>query len=312
MTADNGHEPAIRRQPDAPFVGIPNETARDPHLSWEAAGMLVYLLSLPPGWTLHPSHLVKARKGGRDRIYRILRELRELGYIERIEQRDDAGKVVGYEYISRFSPLPGLPDTALPDTANTHTTKKEVHKDRFLGEDPGAAAPHQPLSEVPKQEKPADELERDDTERQAVATVFEAWKATDAERFKLRKRATKQAREKILARLREGMRVDDLVLAVTAWPLDDWSVRADACGIPTLLMNEERALKWVELGRKHAARRRAQARKYEPVDYDAIRRHNDANREATAAAIEEARQGSNGHATVTRLRPAASGEDIWR
>jgi hypothetical protein len=57
---------------------------------------------------------------GRDGIYRLLRELRTVGYARFLRLRDKSGRIRGGRYIIREiadSPDPELPDTVLPQTA---------------------------------------------------------------------------------------------------------------------------------------------------------------------------------------------------
>ncbi len=57
---------------------------------------------------------------GRDGIYRLLRELRAVGYARFLRLRDKNGRIRGGIYIIREiadSPDPELPDTVLPETA---------------------------------------------------------------------------------------------------------------------------------------------------------------------------------------------------
>jgi hypothetical protein len=116
---------------DGPYYGMARATAQDARLSWEAWGLLSYLHSLPRDWRLTPADLVKRRDGGRDRMYRMLRELREHGYIVLTEHREK-GTVARYEYRVRMRPLPGKPDTAEPHTANPHHTENTEDRGQNL------------------------------------------------------------------------------------------------------------------------------------------------------------------------------------
>jgi len=95
-----------------------------PSLSWEAIGVLCWAQTQP---TFTLKNLL--RKGtGRDRAYRILRELLHLGYLERFEHRNESGKFLEYGYRAsrpnpegpeagptpEAAPLPDNPLTANP------------------------------------------------------------------------------------------------------------------------------------------------------------------------------------------------------
>lgn len=75
----------IRRSPSVTrqsFTIMPNITLTDTRLSWEAKGMLAYLISKPDNWVIMVNHLVKeSPKAGRQKVLRILDELEALGYI---------------------------------------------------------------------------------------------------------------------------------------------------------------------------------------------------------------------------------------
>lgn len=90
-----------------------------PSLSWEANGVLCWARTQP---TFTLKNLL--RKGtGRDRAYRILRELLALGYLERLERRDESGRFLEYGYrvkkpLTENPEAVSLPEplTAKPDT----------------------------------------------------------------------------------------------------------------------------------------------------------------------------------------------------
>ncbi len=108
---------AARRQR---FVIIDQRAIEDTRLSWAARGLLGYLLSRPDNWKVLVNDLRKRGNLGRDGIYRLLRELRTVGYARFLRLRDKHGRIRGGMYIVREiadSPDPELPDTVLPDTA---------------------------------------------------------------------------------------------------------------------------------------------------------------------------------------------------
>ena len=192
----------IRLDPgdDGPCYLVARETAQDAALSWEAWGLLAYLHSLPRDWRVSASDLVKRRKGGRDRMYRMLRELRAAGYMSRQEVRDEEGRVVRYEYLVRMRPLPGLPLTAQPLTANTHTTEVQTVEDR--GRE-STAPPTPPAGGAT-----------------TLQPVFDAWKVATG-----RNGTTVLDGKRVRAikgRLAEGFSVDQLIAAVQAIPLSDF------------------------------------------------------------------------------------------
>lgn len=102
------------------YVVMDQRAVEDDRLSWAARGLLAYLLSRPDDWKVLVNELRKRGNLGRDGIYRLLRELRTVGYARFLRLRDKNGRIRGGIYLIREiadSPDPDLPDTVLPDTA---------------------------------------------------------------------------------------------------------------------------------------------------------------------------------------------------
>ena len=83
------------------FTTIGNGIFMENALSFEAMGLLAYLLSKPDNWQVHVQALVRATKGtaqkrGENKILALLRELIGAGYITR--QRQSSGKMDYYVY----------------------------------------------------------------------------------------------------------------------------------------------------------------------------------------------------------------------
>lgn len=135
----------IRAERKHQFTIIASTVIDDDRLSWEARGLLIYLLSKPDHWTVQPKDLIKrtknaiGKRSGRDKVYSILKELRAAGYIYRDFNRV-GGSFQGVEY--EVSEVPDLdaaaafqaeearktagPFTDLPDTAQPFTAKAET------------------------------------------------------------------------------------------------------------------------------------------------------------------------------------------
>jgi len=75
------------------YEPIHRETLQDERMSWEAQGLLTYMLSRNDDWEFHARELAGRRKGGVDRIRKLLRELEELGYIRSVQVRDSKGRM---------------------------------------------------------------------------------------------------------------------------------------------------------------------------------------------------------------------------
>ncbi|MFM2589438.1 hypothetical protein [Vibrio sp. TBV020] len=105
------------------FTRISNDIFSDGCLSFQAMGMLSYLLSKPDSWEVSVAHLQKVTKGtakttGRDGVYNILTELIQQGFCERIRFPDGATEYVVQDY----------PHTAKTDVANPNPPKPDPCK----------------------------------------------------------------------------------------------------------------------------------------------------------------------------------------
>lgn len=179
-----------KKDADNPYRAVRRATFEDERLSWEARGLLAYLLVKPDDWRINVANLVNQAPGGRDRVYRIINELIEFGYICRDEIRTN-GKIAGYDYTVYEEPrtekpeqiplLPNEPDTentdtelplpekpypVLPYTANTHISNKEVVVSNKTDAEP--TAPHRQQKNSDADIKAAEEKER----RSALKTTW--------------------------------------------------------------------------------------------------------------------------------------------
>lgn len=123
--------------PDNPYFQMLRASAQDSRLSFEARGVLTYLLSKPGNWKLHPSDLMREGGCGRDRVKRILKELKDLGYLVATEDKQpkgERGKFTAWNYVlyeqpQIKSPFTEKPSTDKPSTENPlHTEDRDVQK----------------------------------------------------------------------------------------------------------------------------------------------------------------------------------------
>lgn len=110
------------------FTVIPNEMANDDRLGADALGLLVYLLTKPNDWKVRVNELRKRFDMGKDKTYRILGNLEQLGYVIRESVRAD-GKFSETRYIVRDLPRADFSDTVLSDTVNPPLNKKRDNKE---------------------------------------------------------------------------------------------------------------------------------------------------------------------------------------
>lgn len=108
------------------FTMIPNQILRDSRLSWGARGLMAFIVSQKPGYSLSRQELIDASPMGRMGVKSLIDELRELGYLE-ISQSREGGKfgssimVTKLPSVSHGEPLSGLPSAVAPSTVSMHT-----------------------------------------------------------------------------------------------------------------------------------------------------------------------------------------------
>lgn len=135
------------------FCIVPNDTLND-FLSWEAIGVLAYLCSKPHNWRVSISQLQKhssrsIRPTGRDKTYKIIKELINAGYIAKKRKRLENGSFGPVEYVvspSKFTedvlsdlfgdPLTDKTDVAAKDPLTDKTDVDENPSQNPLTENP--------------------------------------------------------------------------------------------------------------------------------------------------------------------------------
>jgi len=120
-----------------PYVVIDRRALEDTRLSWAARGLLGYLLAKPDDWTLRIGDLRKRGDLGRDALYKHLKLLQQVGYVQRRLTRDPHGQVTGVEYLVFEVPkalFPEKPDTATPDTAQPFPANPTVLSNHYTKE----------------------------------------------------------------------------------------------------------------------------------------------------------------------------------
>ena len=123
----------VARRED-PFARITKSMLSDSRISWEAKGILSYLLGKPEDWKLRVSDLVKHGTAGERKIRAALNELRAFGYADLVQDRE-GGRIVGWTWrlcdYPIFSPDCGFEDVENEDLQNSHSTKNDDTKNDF-------------------------------------------------------------------------------------------------------------------------------------------------------------------------------------
>lgn len=90
---------------------MPKTVTDDSRLSWEARGLLQYILAKPDNWNVRTTDLINQtrdslRPTGRDGVLGLIDELEFHGYLARDAKRSEGGTFAGVNYVAYEEPLP--------------------------------------------------------------------------------------------------------------------------------------------------------------------------------------------------------------
>jgi len=108
------------RTKDRPYFSMARATAQDNTLTWEARGVLAYLLSKPDDWQVMIKDL--QQNCGRDKARTILKELQDHKYLSVEQVHDAKGKFSRNQYRVFETPFTENPSTVYPSTGNPPLT----------------------------------------------------------------------------------------------------------------------------------------------------------------------------------------------
>jgi hypothetical protein len=113
-----------------PFTYLPNQMLQA-KMSTDALALIVYLNSLPKNWIVYRKQLMEHFHLSRDRVNSAFNELKNLGYLSVVPERDPKGKVK--EWITRWSKVPefnsekAVDNLGLPYKENTLESTDSGH-----------------------------------------------------------------------------------------------------------------------------------------------------------------------------------------
>ena len=117
----------ITRKRNSNYTTISNVFLRDIRLSCKAKGILAVIMGLPDDWDFSIRGILSITKEGRDAVYSAIKELKDYGYCEVSEQKDNNGKFKGYSYCfsdeALLQPYPENPLPENPPQLNTYIIK---------------------------------------------------------------------------------------------------------------------------------------------------------------------------------------------
>ena len=89
----------IRVKKDAGYFVASNKPFNDERLSWEARGVMGYLLSKPDNWECRNQDLINRGPAGGHKISRIMKELKDAGYLCRTRYQNKDGLFLWVTYV---------------------------------------------------------------------------------------------------------------------------------------------------------------------------------------------------------------------
>jgi hypothetical protein len=139
ISPDEGRSTVRRAKKDRdhPYLQIRRSTAQDDQLSFEARGVLLYLLSKPEGWTVLNSDLLQQGRIGMHILKRLLKELEQHGYMSRKRVRLPDGKFI-WDRVYYEAP---------DENPDYHAARPQVENQPLV-------KPVQPQVDLPSVEKP--------------------------------------------------------------------------------------------------------------------------------------------------------------
>ncbi len=138
----------VRVRKRSRYAIISNVPLNDERLSWEARGLLAWLLSKPDDWKVNLEAIIRCGLAGRDKVTRMFSELSNVGYLVRIKVRRDDGRF-GWDSVVYEEPVhqddktgdrssvgsPEKPSTVGPLTAKPSMAEPSAAEPRVLSTD---------------------------------------------------------------------------------------------------------------------------------------------------------------------------------
>lgn len=130
MSSKQRHIHRATRSDENPYFQFRRDTAQDRSLTFEARGVLAYILSKPDDWEVQPSDL--EQNCGKSVVYRILKELRKHGYIQLVTPRDENNRIISWDYEVYEHPLIKNQEVAFQEVENQELENRDTTKNRVL------------------------------------------------------------------------------------------------------------------------------------------------------------------------------------
>jgi hypothetical protein len=176
---------------DKPYFSLNRATAQDENLSFEARGLLAYLLSKPDDWKVILSDVQRNGNIGRDKARRLLKELESAGYIKKEDQTINPDGTFG-NIPYRIYETKQQPCTENPSTVNPSTENPTLHSTESTDITPNGVSTDTSTDEKPKPQRSEKQLANDALVKAlGVAYGVEASNGEYANYLKIAQRLTK-------------------------------------------------------------------------------------------------------------------------
>ena len=160
MTNERDDNNTIQRcdhDEENPFAQISRDLIRDKSISPECRWLIIYILSMKDGWQINVHQLIKHLKGitGRDRIYEIINEAIEAGYMKKETIKKGNLKQQVKYFVSerpKFKKFLRHPDSQYPeirDTGIRDTENQDYKKEHLLTEEEQQTTEQESCCSVP-------------------------------------------------------------------------------------------------------------------------------------------------------------------
>ncbi|MFE9454313.1 helix-turn-helix domain-containing protein [Streptomyces sp. NPDC006739] len=164
----------VRAYHSGRYTIVGNHLAQHRELSLTAIGLATHILSLPEGAPVDIRSLAERFPEGRDRIAFALRELEAYGYLERVRERTEAGRLLTRTYAHH---LPGA------GTTQSACEDRRTPQDDDGGADRSAERAETPVRRPVRRSPSAEEVAQDgphDGRHDRAVTLLAGLRRTDA------------------------------------------------------------------------------------------------------------------------------------
>ena len=197
----------IRTKREHNYTVINNKVLQRNQLSWQAMGMLSYLLSKPDDWSVVVNELISVTKDtakptGNNGVYNILKELKEKGFVQ-VRKNGDGTT----DYIIFDTPNQANPNQANPNQAETTLVNTDIQQVLNITKDGDVGV------EV---SKPSETGEPTNSNIFGDFAITDDWEPEDKKAFNAKLR-----RSQILSL--EDKRIKDALIEFTGY----WAARGD-------------------------------------------------------------------------------------